>query len=53
MAKPSKPTPDDADQSRDFIETARELGADKDSKADDVIERLSKMKPEPHKKSKD
>lgn len=53
MAKTKQnPPKDDADQSREFIKIAREIGADQDSKADDVIERLAKMKPDPR-KSKD
>jgi hypothetical protein len=42
---------DDPDQSRLFIEKAREIGADeKKSRADDLIGHLAKKPPEPHKK---
>jgi hypothetical protein len=42
--------PDDPDQSKAFIEKAREIGADgKRSGADKLIERLAKTKPEPRK----
>jgi len=41
-------TPDDPEQSKDFIEKAREIGADeKHSAADKLMERLAKTKPEP------
>ena len=40
--------PDDAEQSKAFIEKAREIGADeKRSAADKLMERLAKTKPEP------
>jgi hypothetical protein len=46
----AKPKPDDKEQSRIFIETAREIGADEDkSAADQVLERLAKQQPEPRK----
>lgn len=49
----SKPKRDDPEQSKAFIEKAREIGADeKKSKADDLMERLAKMKPEPRKGSR-
>jgi hypothetical protein len=42
--------PDDKDQSRLFIETAREIGADEEaSAADQVLGRLAKQQPEPRK----
>ncbi|MGM4917195.1 hypothetical protein [Tardiphaga sp. 813_E8_N1_3] len=44
----NKPRPDDPDQSKAFIEKARELEADGDtSAADKLMERMAKMKPEP------
>jgi hypothetical protein len=43
--------PDDKEQSRAFIEKAREIGADeKHSAADKLMERLAKTKPEPRTK---
>ena len=45
--------PDDPAQSRDFMKVARELGADQESKADDVIERLAKRPPDPRGKKRD
>ena len=47
--------PDDKEQSKMFIEKARELGADDDDEcvADDLMGRLAKMPPEPHKKKRD
>jgi hypothetical protein len=43
--------PDDQDQSKAFIEKAREIGADEEkSAADGLIGRLAKKPPEPHKK---
>jgi hypothetical protein len=47
------PKPDDKAQSDRFIETARKIGADKDSTdaADDLIGRLAKQAPEPRKPS--
>jgi hypothetical protein len=45
--------PDDADQSKLFIEKAREIEADeKHSAADKLMERLAKTKPEPPTKPK-
>jgi hypothetical protein len=46
--------PDDKAQSERFIETARKVGADRDSTAagDDVIGRLAKQPPEPRKPQK-
>jgi hypothetical protein len=50
MAK--KAQPDDPEQSKAFIEKAREIEADeKRSAADKLMERLAKMKPEPRKTS--
>lgn len=41
---------DDPEQSKRFIEKAREIGADgKESQADEVLKRLAKMPPKPHK----
>ena len=49
--KPVKAKPDDAAQSRAFIDKARELEADEDkSAADAVMGRLGKMEHAPHKK---
>ena len=46
-----RPKPDDKEQSRLFIETAREIGADEEtSAADQVLGRLAKQQPEPRKK---
>jgi len=43
--------PDDRDQSRLFIEKAREIGADEEkSAADDLMGRLAKAPPEPRAK---
>jgi hypothetical protein len=46
-----KPKPDDKAQSERFIETARQVGADRDSTAagDTVIGRLAKQPPKPRK----
>jgi hypothetical protein len=45
---------DDPEQSKAFIEKAREIGADeKRSAADKLMERMAKMKPEPRKKADD
>jgi len=47
------PKPDDAKQSKLFVEKAREIGADeKRSRADDLIRSLAKKPPEPYKKSR-
>lgn len=52
-AAPRKFSRDDQEQSRAFIEKAREIGADeKRSAADNLMERLAKTKPEPRKTSK-
>jgi hypothetical protein len=43
--------PDDKEQSKLFIEKAREIGADEEkSAADELIGRLAKMPPEPRTK---
>jgi hypothetical protein len=49
----AKPKPDDKAQSERFIETARDVGADRESTAaaDDVIGRLAKQPPEPRNKA--
>jgi hypothetical protein len=45
--------PDDKEQSKRFIEKAREIGADEEkSAADELIGRLAKTPPEPHHKKK-
>jgi hypothetical protein len=42
---------DDPDQSRRFLEKAREIGADEEkSESDELIGRLAKKPPEPRKK---
>lgn len=42
--------PDDKEQSRLFMETAREIGADEESSAaDQVLGQLAKQRPEPRK----
>ena len=54
--KPNPPkVADDKAQSRAFIETARDIGADEtESAADKLLGRLAKMPPEPRgKKSRD
>lgn len=43
--------PDDPEQSKAFIDKAKEIGADEKSKADDLMARLVKRKPEPRKVS--
>jgi hypothetical protein len=44
---------DDPEQSRSFIEKAREIGADKDASAtDQLMDRLAKMPPDPRKQGK-
>ena len=46
--KPNRPAKDDREQSRLFIDKAREIGADeKESAADQLLGRLAKMKPAP------
>jgi hypothetical protein len=50
MSTKKNPQRDDPEQSKAFIEKAKEIGADqKKSKADDLMARLAKMKPEPRK----
>lgn len=47
------PKPDDHDQSRAFIEKAREIGADEEnSAADALMGQLAKLPPKPRIKSK-
>ena len=54
LVKTSRPRKDDPEQSKLFIEKAREIGADeKRSAADKLMERLAKTKPEPRKKEKE
>jgi hypothetical protein len=52
--RPPQTTPDDKAQSDRFIETARKIGADKDSDAaaDQLMGRLAKQAPEPRKPDK-
>jgi len=55
--KEAKPKPDDKAQSKRFIDTARKVGADRESgaAADALIGKLAKQPPEPkraHKASK-
>jgi hypothetical protein len=53
MTKAKKVKPDDKEQSKLFLEKAREIGADETtSKADNLLGRLAKMKPEPRQKPK-
>jgi hypothetical protein len=44
----SKPKQDDPEQSKLFMEAARELGADREAPADYVMGRLAKTPPKPH-----
>jgi hypothetical protein len=47
MSLPKKAKPDDKEQSKAFIEKAREIGADeKRSAADKLMERLAKTPPQ-------
>ncbi len=47
---PQKPKPDDPEQSKRFIETARELGCDEDEAAfDEKLRRIATAKPKPAK----
>jgi hypothetical protein len=49
-----KPKPDDREQSRRFVETAREIEADDESSAADaIIGKLAKQAPEPRKSKKE
>jgi hypothetical protein len=51
MVKRTRAKPDDPEQSRAFIEKAREIGADEDkSAADQLMGRLAKAPPEPRNK---
>jgi hypothetical protein len=52
MTPKAIPKPDDKTQSERFIETARKVGADRESTAagDGVMERLAKQAPEPRNK---
>jgi hypothetical protein len=54
MKQPPAPKPDDKAQSDRFIETARKVGAARESTAagDDVMGRLAKQPPEPRKPQK-
>lgn len=53
QSKRREPTRDDDEQSRLFIEKAREIGADEEkSKADELIGQLAKKPPEPRNKGK-
>jgi hypothetical protein len=48
-----KPKPDDPEQSREFIKKAREIGADEEKSAADILMgQLAKLPPEPRIKSK-
>ena len=47
-ARENRPSKDDPEQSKAFIEKAREIGADeKHSAADKLMERLAKTPPQP------
>jgi hypothetical protein len=51
MKSKQKSKPDDNEQSRAFVEKAREIGADEDkSAADELLARLAKTPPEPRNK---
>jgi hypothetical protein len=53
MSSSKNVKPDDKQQSKAFIEKAREIEADeKNSAADKLMERLAKTKPEPRTKEK-
>jgi hypothetical protein len=54
LARQKKPNrPDDKEQSKLFIEKAREIGADEEkSAADELLGRLAKMPPQPQSGSK-
>ncbi len=53
MAQHLKPKPDDKAQSKRFLDTAREIGADEESSAaDGLLGRLAKQAPEPRKSEK-
>jgi hypothetical protein len=50
---PKNSKPENLDQSRAFIEKAREIGADEEkSGADELLGRLAKMPPEPRAKGR-
>ena len=52
--KPQQPKVDDEDQSKLFIEKAREIETDeKASKADALMGKLAKIKPDPRNRPKD
>ncbi|WGR90994.1 hypothetical protein MTX20_20455 [Bradyrhizobium sp. ISRA435] len=49
MARQKPQKPDDPEQSKAFIEKAREIGADEEkSAADELMGRLAKKPPKPH-----
>jgi hypothetical protein len=51
-SKKKSAQPDDLEQSKAFIEKAREIGADEDkSGADELLKRLAKKPPEPKHKA--
>jgi hypothetical protein len=53
VSRKTPPKSDDPEQSKAFIEKAREIEADEEhSAADKLMERLAKTKPEPRTKSK-
>jgi len=53
VSSKKKHKPDNQEQSRRFMEKAREIGADEDkSEADVLIARLAKTPPEPRKRQK-
>jgi hypothetical protein len=53
-SKTKKPVSDDEEQSRLFIEKAREIEADeKKSVSDELMRHMARMKPEPRKKADD
>lgn len=53
MKRKAQPTPDDAAQSKSFIEKAREIGADEDnSNAEALIGWLTHKPPQPRLKAK-
>jgi hypothetical protein len=50
---PKAAAKDDKEQSKLFIEKAREIGSDEESSAaDDLMQRLTKMPPQPHAKTR-
>ncbi|MVT65749.1 hypothetical protein GPL21_11585 [Bradyrhizobium pachyrhizi] len=53
MPKEHQAQPDDPEQSKAFIEKAREIDADEEhSPADELMKRLASKKPQPHKPGK-